>query len=392
MWRAVWPQQRHTGQAGLTAGPSRVPGAAAGVRNFRSAHPAVPLLLGVLVVFLFGAILFVAAGEARAQGLPAGAPMTAAVADPAADQYASDASSSATPDASATLETAATPEASASSDASATPDASVEQELLRPPSTEPGASVDSTTQDQPDADPPILDPGPAEPSREAAIDKAPAKAPAKVAPEQPTASASAPSSASSFASATASAAVTEPGPPPRRGVAGTQTSGLGRAVDDLFIPEWVGGGLFERIEKMGRGLPGQAMDFAAGLVGGLASVNPADRDATAPPSDRDGKAPSTDAPSPANNGSLPPPPGPAAPPPPPPAPLAPAGGLSFSGGSPSGGSNNSSNGELDVPIQLQFAVLDPFSFALWQGGGRTWLSREPVRPGSAPRPPNDRPG
>ena len=385
-----------------------MPGAAAGVRNFRSARPAVPLLLGVLVVFLFGAILFVAAEEARAQGLPAGAPMTAAVADPAADQYASDASSSVTPDASttpdasATLETSATPEASASSDASATPDASstpdasatpdasVEQELLRPPSTEPGASVDSTTQDQPDADPPILDPGPAEPSREAAIDKAPAKVPAKVAPEQPTASTSAPSSAP--ASATASAAVTEPGPPPRRGVAGTQTSGLGRAVDDLFIPEWVGGGLFDRIEKMGRGLPGQAVDFAAGLVGGLASVSPADRDATAPPSDRGGKAPSTDAPSPANNGSLPPPPGPAAPPPPPPAPLAPAGGLSFSGGSPSGGSNSSSNGELDVPIQLQFAVLDPFSFALWQGGGRTWLSREPVRPGSAPRPPNDRPG
>jgi hypothetical protein len=233
--------------------------------------------------------------------------------------------------------------------------------------------VDSTTPDQPDADPPILDPGPAEPSREAATDKAPAKAPAKVAPEQPAASASA------AASATASAAVTELGPPPRRGVARGQMSGLGRAVDDLLvtIPQRVGGGLFDRIDKMGRGLPGQAVDFAAGLVGDLASVSkPADRDA----------------PSPANNGSLPPPPGPAAPPPPPPAPLAPAGGLSFSGGSPSGGSNNSSNGELDVPLQLQFAVLDPFSFALWQGGGRTWLSREPVRPGSAPRPPNDRPG
>ncbi len=76
--------------------------------------------------------------------------------------------------------------------------------------------------------------------------------------------------------------------------------------------------------------------------------------------------------------------------PPPPAPV-PVGGASFTGGSASGGPNASS-GDHDGPSQQQFGVLDPFSFALWQGGGRTWPSREPLTPSSLARPPNDRPG
>jgi hypothetical protein len=76
---------------------------------------------------------------------------------------------------------------------------------------------------------------------------------------------------------------------------------------------------------------------------------------------------------------------PAAPPP-----VVPAGGTSFTSSS-SGGPNDPS-GDLDEPVQHQFGVLDPFSFATWQGGGRTWPSRGPLVPSSLARPPNDRPG
>jgi len=75
---------------------------------------------------------------------------------------------------------------------------------------------------------------------------------------------------------------------------------------------------------------------------------------------------------------------------PPPAPV-PVGGASFTGGSASGGPNASSD-DHDGPIHQQFSVLDPFSFALWQGDGRAWPSHKLLAPTSLPRPPNDRPG
>ena len=62
------------------------------------------------------------------------------------------------------------------------------------------------------------------------------------------------------------------------------------------------------------------------------------------------------------------------------------------GGSYSSGSLTLSPDGHDGPLQHQFGVLDPFSFALSRDGGRTWLSREPLTPSSAARPPNDRPG
>jgi hypothetical protein len=77
--------------------------------------------------------------------------------------------------------------------------------------------------------------------------------------------------------------------------------------------------------------------------------------------------------------------------PPPPAPV-PAGGSYSSGGSASGGPNASSDDHDGPSQEHQFGVLDPFSFSLSRGGGRTWLSREPLTPSSAARPPNDRPG
>jgi hypothetical protein len=75
---------------------------------------------------------------------------------------------------------------------------------------------------------------------------------------------------------------------------------------------------------------------------------------------------------------------------PPPAPV-PVGGASFAGGSASGGPAFSHD-DHDGPNQQVFGALDPYSFALSRGGGRTWLSREPLTPSSAARPPNDRPG
>jgi hypothetical protein len=76
---------------------------------------------------------------------------------------------------------------------------------------------------------------------------------------------------------------------------------------------------------------------------------------------------------------------------PPPAPV-PLGGSYSSGGSASGGPNASSDDHDGPSQQHQFGVLDPFSFALSRGGGRTWLSRQPLTPSSLARPPNDRPG
>ena len=75
---------------------------------------------------------------------------------------------------------------------------------------------------------------------------------------------------------------------------------------------------------------------------------------------------------------------------PPPAPT-PVGSFSYSGGSASGGPTFSPD-DHDGPGQHQFGVLDPLSFAIWQGGGRTWPSREPLTPSSLARPPNNRPG
>ena len=50
------------------------------------------------------------------------------------------------------------------------------------------------------------------------------------------------------------------------------------------------------------------------------------------------------------------------------------------GGSYSSGSLTLSPDGHDGPLQHQFGVLDPFSFALSRDGGRTWLSREPLTP------------
>ena len=75
---------------------------------------------------------------------------------------------------------------------------------------------------------------------------------------------------------------------------------------------------------------------------------------------------------------------------PPPAPL-PVGGTSIAGASSSCDGSNSSADAFEKLLG-QFAVLAPFSSGLLQGGGRPWFSRETLRPSSAPRPPNDRPG
>jgi hypothetical protein len=83
---------------------------------------------------------------------------------------------------------------------------------------------------------------------------------------------------------------------------------------------------------------------------------------------------------------------PAAPVPTAPPPAVPilVGGSSLVGGSFSGESV-SSGGKSKKLIQ-QFAVLDVLSLPLLQGSERPWTWREPLRPNSAPRPPNERPG
>jgi hypothetical protein len=75
---------------------------------------------------------------------------------------------------------------------------------------------------------------------------------------------------------------------------------------------------------------------------------------------------------------------------PPPAPV-PAGGLFFSASFSSGGPHPSASNH-GGPTQVQFGILNPFSFAPSQGDGRVWLSREGLTPTSLARPPNDRPG
>jgi hypothetical protein len=82
-----------------------------------------------------------------------------------------------------------------------------------------------------------------------------------------------------------------------------------------------------------------------------------------------------------------PPATPAAPPPPVPIPV----GQSYLAGGSFSGESVFSGGKSEKLMQ-QFAVLDVLSLPLLQGSERTWTSREPLRPNSAPRPPNDRPG
>lgn len=162
---------------------------------------------------------------------------------------------------------------------------------------------------------------------------------------------------------------TEPDP----SVTESVTARVARTVNDLLdaLPDRIGG-LLERTNTFMANMP----ERAAGLAGWMGEV------AEVAGRLLGGGSPQR------SDGSPLPARVPVAPPPPTPVPV---GGLSFSGNSPSGGSG-SSDGDLDLPIQHQFGVLDPFSFALSQGGGCTWLSREPLRPGSAARPPNERPG
>jgi hypothetical protein len=82
-----------------------------------------------------------------------------------------------------------------------------------------------------------------------------------------------------------------------------------------------------------------------------------------------------------------PPAAPAAPPPPVPIPV----GQSYLAGGSFSGESVSSGGRSEKLIQ-QFAVLDVLSLPLMQGSERPWTWREPLRPNSAPRPPNERPG
>jgi hypothetical protein len=82
-----------------------------------------------------------------------------------------------------------------------------------------------------------------------------------------------------------------------------------------------------------------------------------------------------------------PPAAPAAPPPPVPIPV----GQSYLAGGSFSGESVSSGGKSEKLIH-QFAVLDVLSLPLLQGSERPWTWREPLRPNSAPRPPNERPG
>ena len=75
--------------------------------------------------------------------------------------------------------------------------------------------------------------------------------------------------------------------------------------------------------------------------------------------------------------------------PPPPAPVAPG---CSSGASLLSGESGSCGGAAEKLFH-QFAVLAPFSMVLPSVGNEiSWLSREPLVPSSAPRPPNERPG
>jgi hypothetical protein len=142
-------------------------------------------------------------------------------------------------------------------------------------------------------------------------------------------------------------------------------SGLARLADNLVAS------LLDQIATVGD----RASDLTAGLartvsgaIGGLLGEarvpNPVD-DPLIPP----------DAPAPAA---------------PPPAIPLPVGGSYLAGGS-SSGVSVSSGGAYGKLLQ-QFAVLDVLSLPLLQGSERPWTSREPLRPNSEPRPPNERPG
>jgi hypothetical protein len=75
--------------------------------------------------------------------------------------------------------------------------------------------------------------------------------------------------------------------------------------------------------------------------------------------------------------------------PPPPAPVSPG----CSSGSTLVSGESGSCGGAAEKLFHQFAILAPFSVVVpGMDGEVTWLSREPLVPDSAPRPPNERPG
>ena len=93
-------------------------------------------------------------------------------------------------------------------------------------------------------------------------------------------------------------------------------------------------------------------------------------------------------PSPVGDPLIPPDaPAPATPPPTVPIPV----GKSYLAGGSFSGESVSSGGKSEKLMQ-QFAVLDVLSLPLLQGSERPWTWHEPLRPNSAPRPPNERPG
>jgi hypothetical protein len=147
-------------------------------------------------------------------------------------------------------------------------------------------------------------------------------------------------------------------------VGGGEKGGIvGRLADELAwtatallesVPERVGTLIEEGVERLAAGL-GRAVE---GLLGGTGS--PAE-------------------------GGVPP----ASVPAPPPAPV--SSGCS-SGTSLRTGESGSCGGTAEKLFH-QFAVLAPFSVVIPSvEGGVSWLSREPLVPSSAPRPPNERPG
>ena len=92
-------------------------------------------------------------------------------------------------------------------------------------------------------------------------------------------------------------------------------------------------------------------------------------------------------PGPAEEPLLPGATGPAALPPPAPAPS----GCSPLANGPSFGGSGACGGAFERILD-HFGALAPTPMILSQSGEIAWLSREPLRPSSAPRPPNERPG
>jgi outer membrane biosynthesis protein TonB len=338
-----WSQEQHIGQVEQRIVPSRrVVDAAADARSHRSIRWLVLAFVGSLLIT--AGALIVVVGEAEAQES----------ADAPAGDNAQPAGSNAEPSASE-AESRPAPESDSQPASEPTPKSAPEP---APSDTTSEPAPEPTPQPAPEPTPqPAPEPAPQpvpEPVPEADVEPALVALGSKLSHE--------PSLGQSSDNSVPASAMATPQSSSPDDAADRSASELARAV----------GTLVDSLPDRATEMAARAFDVVSQLartVGGL--LGGGDR-----------------APSPVGDPLIPPDaPAPAAPPPVAPIPV---GGSSPAGAGFSGGSVPSGGASENLP-QL-FGVFDVLSLPLLKDSERPWTWREPLRPSSEPRPPNERPG